>query len=331
MNTRRTALARLSSLALFPIAASASQPSSTPPARARQLDLQGHRGARGLMPENTLEGFAHTLSLGVTTLELDIAITRDRVPVISHDPRLNPDITRGPDGKFLESPGPAIADLDFAQLAAYDVGRIKPDTRYARQFADQRPVDGARIPRFADLVALVRRMGKEQVRFAIETKVDPTRPGDTLPVEDFTRIVIEAIRGQGIAARSSVLSFDWRTLRQVAKEAPELATVHLSIEQPSFHTLRPGSPWTAGLDPAAYPSVPRLIKAAGGQTWSCFHGNLDAPRIKEAHELGLKVLAWTVNDAPRMEALIDLGVDGIVTDRPDRLRSVMTARGIALP
>ena len=120
------------------------------------FDLQGHRGARGLAPENTLAGFARALEIGVTTLETDLAVTKDGVIVLSHDPVLNPDIVRGPDGQWLAAPGPAINSLTLAELKRYDVGRIKPGTKYAQQFAGQTPVDGQRIPTLAELFDLAK-------------------------------------------------------------------------------------------------------------------------------------------------------------------------------
>src|SRR5580692_9855265 len=111
----------------------------------RTIDLQGHRGARGLFPENTLAGFAAALAIGVDSFELDVAVTADGVPVVSHDPALNPDIVRGPDGHWLTSRGPLIHTLSLAELEAFDVGRIRPGSAYAAEFPDQVPCDGARI------------------------------------------------------------------------------------------------------------------------------------------------------------------------------------------
>src|ERR1043165_5885432 len=113
------------------------------------FDLQGHRGTRGLAPENTLPAFAKALSLGVTTLEMDAAITKDDVVVISHNPALEPDITRGPDGAWLAGRGPPIQDLNYEELGRYDIGRIKPGTKYAADFPEQVPVDGTRFPRLS--------------------------------------------------------------------------------------------------------------------------------------------------------------------------------------
>ena len=306
---------------------------ATGPAAA--LDLQGHRGARGLAPENTLPAFALALGIGVTTLELDIAITQDGVLVISHDPALNADLTRSADGKFLEAGGPLIRDLTFEQLSRYDVGRIKPGTAYARRYPEQKPVDGTRLPRLADLFALVKKSGNEQVRFAIETKVTPTQPHETIAPEAFARAVIAAIREGGMARRASIISFDWRTLAVVQKEAPEIDTVYITAQQDWLDNIgaRKGeaSAWTAGIQHKDHGSVPRMITAAGGRHWSSFFGDLDTAQVQEAHALGIQVLAWTVNDPRQMARLIEMGVDGIVTDRPDLLREEMKRRGLALP
>jgi glycerophosphoryl diester phosphodiesterase len=299
------------------------------------LDLQGHRGARGLAPENTLAGFALTLGIGVTTLELDVAVTRDDVLVISHDPALNPDITRGPDGQFLEARGPVIRTLAFDALRRYDVGRLKPGTRYAAAHPQQQAVDGARIPRLQDLFALVRKSGNDQVRFAIETKITPTSGDETLAPEPFARALIAAIREAGLPQRSTIQSFDWRTLAVVQKEAPEIGTVYLTIQQPNSDnvgsTRAEGSTWTNGIQFKDHGSVPKMIRAAGGRIWSSFWRDLDADKVRQAQSLGIQVLAWTVNAPADIERMLDLGVDGIVSDRPDLVREAMARRGMALP
>ena len=298
---------------------------------AQALDLQGHRGARGLLPENTLPSFQRALELGVTTLELDIAITSDGVLVISHDPALNSDLTRDADGRFLEQRGPAISTLTWAQLQTYDVGRLKPGTDYARQFPQQQPVDGTRMPRLADVFDLAKRSGDDKVRFAIETKVTPDKPEETLAPEPFARAVVDEIRKAGVGGRSQVLSFDWRTLQVVQKIAPEIATVYLSIQRrmDNIAAGRPeGSRWTAGFQYRDHGSIPKMIKAAGGRYWSVFFRDLDAAGLKEAQSLGLNVLVWTINDPGEMARMIEMGVDGIITDRPDLARGVLEERKV---
>jgi glycerophosphoryl diester phosphodiesterase len=296
---------------------------------AAAFDLQGHRGARGLLPENTLAAFRVADALGVTTLETDLAITKDDVVVISHDPLLNPDLVRGPDGQWIRAPGPMIRSLTLAELKRYDIGRTNPASRYAKQFPGQKPVDGERFPTLAELFAAV----GPDVRFNIEIKTDPTRPDIAPDPATFTRLAVQAVRAGKAAGRTTLQSFDWRALLDARRLGPEIPTSCLTIESDTIDTVgrasgRP-SPWLAGLDLAAQSgSVPRLAKAAGCAIWSPFYRNLTAESLKEAQSLGLKVLPWTVNDPAEMGRLIDLGVDGLITDYPDRAQPVLTAKGL---
>lgn len=299
---------------------------------AQAIDLQGHRGARGLLPENTLPSFQRAVELGVTTLETDVAVTSDGVLAIYHDRTLNPNITRDAAGRFLEPPGAPIHSLTWAQLQAYDVGRIRPGTNYARSFAEQEPLDGTRIPRLAEVFDLVKRMGDDKLRFAIETKLHPDHPDEAPAPEPFARALVEEIRAAGMAARSQILSFDWRTLQVVQKIAPEIQTVYLTAQQRWLDNVAAdnpaGSRWTAGFQYREHGSIPCMIKAAGGTHWSAYYGDLDAAKVKEAQALGLKVLAWTVNDPALMARVLDLGVDGLITDRPDLARRLLEERKI---
>ena len=292
------------------------------------FDLQGHRGARGLRPENTLAGFRHALELSVSTLELDCAVTRDGIVVASHDPVLNPDLTRDAEGRFLDSPGPPIVTLTYAELRRYDVGRLRPGTAYAARFPDQQAVDGERIPRLADVFALVRSRGDLSVRFNVETKLNPDQPGLSLAPEPFARAVVDVVRDAGMESRTTIQSFDWRTLIIVRRIAPAIATVALTDQQPGEDTVevgRPGpSPWLGGLDVDDYGgSVPKLVHASGARTWSPNYRDLDAKRVAEAHALGLTVIPWTVNEPAEMRRMLSLGVDGMISDRPDLLREVL--------
>ncbi|MFN3564428.1 MAG: glycerophosphodiester phosphodiesterase [Burkholderiaceae bacterium] len=298
------------------------------------FDLQGHRGARGLAPENTLAGFRAALAIGVTTIETDLALTKDGVLVLAHDPRLNAALARDAGGRWLAAHGPAIRALTFEELQRYDVGRIDPEHRYARQWPHQRSADGERIPTLAQLIELVKASGAP-VRLNVETKVAPNDP-DTPEPALFARTVVESLRRFGMAERTTIQSFDWRTLLEVRRIAPEIATACLTIEAETLDTVRPdasgASPWHAGLKRADHgDSLPRLVKAAGCGTWSMFWRNLTPALAAEAKALGLKLLPWTVNEPAAMARLIDLGVDGIITDYPDRLRAVMAERGMALP
>ena len=292
------------------------------------FDLQGHRGARGLAPENTAPGWKKALELGVDTIECDMAITKDGVVVVYHDLRLNPDITRGPDGKWLDAPGPNINDLTFEELQKYDVGRIKPGTKYAEDFKYQEPADGTRIPRLSELFDLVKKSGNAKVGFDCETKLSPLERGATRPPEEFARRVIAEIRKHGMAGRMMIQSFDWSTLQVVQKEAPEIRTMYLT----SPRTLKaegPGrpSPWLAGFAPEDHGgTVPRAVKAAGGKIWAPNQTFLTPEMLAEARALGIVVIPWTVNNPEMMRKLLDMGVDGIISDRPDLVREELKKR-----
>ncbi len=287
------------------------------------------------MPENTLPAFAYALAVGVTTLELDCAITRDGVVVVSHDEALNPEITREADGTWLERSGPPIWHLTYDALQRYDVGQIRPGSSYAARFPQQQAVDGARVPRLADVFELTRRAGNDTVGFNIETKVSPLHPERTAAPEAFARKVIEAARAAEVARRVTIQSFDWRTLKIVQQEAPEIPTVYLTACQEFMDNIlarAAESPWTAGLHVHNFGgSIPRMVKAAGGAVWSPYHEEVTRENVEEAHRLGLKVVVWTVNTEDDMRRMIDLAVDGIISDYPGRLRTIAGEAGIALP
>jgi glycerophosphoryl diester phosphodiesterase len=300
------------------------------------FDLQGHRGARGLAPENTIAAFTTALSIGVTTLEFDLGLTRDGVLVVHHDLWLNPDTTRKPDGAFLQARGPALRALTLAELRRYDVGRLKPGTRYAETFPERQPADGARIPTLTEAFDLVRRVRADHVRFNIETKLTPTSSADAPDPETFAAAVAAAIRNASLADRVTVQSFDWRTLVALRRIAPEIPRVCLTAERPGFDTIERGqlgpSPWTAGLDVDDFGgSTPRLVAAAGCAVWSPAFRDLTPERLAEAKSLGLQVIPWTINEPADMDRLIAMGVDGIITDYPDRLRAALAARNVPLP
>ncbi len=304
--------------------------------RTAAFDLQGHRGGRGLWPENTLAAFSAALTLGVSTLELDCAVTRDGVVVVSHDPALNPDYTRDEQGRFLESAGPPLLTLTYQELRRYDVGRLRPGSAYAARYPDQKPMDGERIPRLADVFALAEKRGNREVRFNVETKLNPERPELTLPLEAFAQAVVQVVREAGMEARTTVQSFDWRALKLVQKIEPKLVTVALTNQRPGEDTVQLGrsgpSPWLGGLDVDDFGgSVPRLVKAAGAGVWSPNYLDLKARQVEEAHALGLAVVPWTINEVADMERIAGWDVDGIISDRPDRLRAVLEAKGIAVP
>jgi len=300
------------------------------------FELQGHRGARGLWPENTLSGFAGALSLGVSSVELDCAVTGDGVVVVTHDAHLNPDCTRNVHGSFLAATGPAIVTLSYAELRTYDVGRLRPGSTYAARFPHQQAVDGERIPRLADVLNLVRTRGGGRVRVAIEIKTFPEQPQLTPATDEFVRAVGRELERTGTAALVAVMAFDWQVLAAARRHMPQVASVALTEQQAGEDTVRVGaaqpSPWLDGVDPARFGnSVERLVQATGAGTWGPDYLDLDAGRVQRAHALGLRVVPWTVNEPADMQRLLGFNVDGMATDRPDVLRALLAERDLELP
>ena len=301
--------------------------------RLAAFDIEAHRGGRGLLPENTLPSFANALSMGVDTLELDMGVTRDGTVVVAHERGLNPDITRAADGHYIDAAIPFVK-LTLAEVKQYDVGQIRPGSAYAARFPDQRPIPGTRVPALAEVIALVRRSGDHHVRLNIETKIDPAHPEESLDPRGFVAAVLTLLRQQQFSDRVLIQSFDWRTLLLVQQQAPEVPTVYLTQQSgpdATIHVTEP-SRWTAGFDPRNHGgTVPRAIKAAGGRIWSPYYGDVDARSLEEAHQLGLPVIVWTVNRPDDMARLIDMGVDGIISDWPDLLRKEAAKKGLPLP
>lgn len=277
----------------------------------RAFDLQGHRGARALFPENTLEGFAATFAIGVNTIELDVVLTADGVPVVSHDLALNADVTRGADGARLAAPGPPIRTLSLAELRRYDVGRLRPGSKYARQFPDQTPRDGARIPTLAEVLAVALAAG---VRVSAEVKVDKDRPDQAIPTAE---AIVAAARAAGASALLDIRSFDWRPLRHLRHQHPEVPLTWLSSGLPA---------------PAAVAAAAREGPRVDWKpVWAPERLDLTQALLAQAHALGLAVIPWTVNEPRELARLIGWGVDGLCSDRPDLAREAMAAAALPLP
>lgn len=269
------------------------------PMAALAVDVQGHRGARGLLPENTLPAFARALELGVGTLEMDTGVTRDGVVVVHHDRRLNPDVARR-GGRWVSAPAPTIFSLSYEELKGYDVGRLRPGSEYAARFPRQQPLDGTRIPRLADVFAM-----DKSVRFNIETKLSPDHPDEAPAPEPFARALIAEIRKAGVERRATIQSFDWRTLKIVEREAPEIATVYLT---------------------EAKDSDPAKVHAAGARIWSPDYRSLQKDTVQRAQKLGMRVVTWTVNEPADLARMLEWGVDGVISDYPDRAIRILRKR-----
>lgn len=297
------------------------------------IHIHGHRGARGILPENTLEGFRFTLDIGVRIIELDLLAAADGTPVVTHNPHLMPYSTRSDDGSWLEGVGPRIFASTPDELSRYDVGGLRPGTDYAHRYPEQAFMNGIVIPRFDAVCALVNEDGNQDVWLNVEMKSDPRHPENTPPVADYVEQVLRVAFENGVSERIIVQSFDWRILHECARQAPGIPRSYLTYapkpDAPMADNIYEESPWMDGLSLAAHDhSLPALIAAGGGQVWSPYHEDLTAEDLAAARDLDLVVNVWTVNEPGDIDRMIDLNVDGIITDYPGRVQRQLLARNM---
>ncbi|GAB18352.1 putative esterase [Gordonia effusa NBRC 100432] len=311
----------------------------------RVLDLQAHRGGRGEHTEESLAGFAAALRLGVSTLELDIVVSRDHQPLVWHDPKIQADKcadtkpARPGDPQFPYV-GKLVHDLTLAQLETLVCAKV------LEKFPTAHPVAGNRIATLAEVFALAGRLGARNVGFNIETKIEAEKRADSATPIEFVAVILNELRSaQRVLHRkpnATIQSFDWRSLPLVKLADPSIKTVALWDET----TWKPNSAWLGPVNYAAVHGDPiagaKQVGASilspgysnpSGQTTSDrgFRLVADAPFIRRAHAAGLKVIPWTINDEDVMTAQINAGADGIITDYPTKLRALMAKRGMVLP
>lgn len=315
--------------------------------------FEGHRGGRDARPENTLISFAYGMEMGETTLEMDMQMTKDGHIVISHNPFLAPWLAKGPDGQYVGKDFQYdLRLMTLEQIRQFDVGTMNPHAKgyedyYESHGKTQISVPGTRIPTLEEVFELANSYGDTRVHFDIETKsyADPAAPGyrNNPDPAVFVRKVDEIVRKYNIQDRVTLQTFDWRTIREMRKIDPDITTVALVSEEPSWGWvdgcyLKIGdakpSPWLAGININKKPYFGDYVKAAhdvGADAVSVYFKELSPNLVEEAHKLGMHVLAWTVNDPRDMSMLIDMGVDGIISDRPWVLKAVLEKRGIPTP
>jgi glycerophosphoryl diester phosphodiesterase len=336
---RAAALAAATLAGLTVLPASASAHSSH-----RSFDIQAHRGGLGLRVESTLASFGNALRLGVSTLELDVQITEDGQAVVTHDRQVSGRKcvdTAAPGDPELPYVGKYINTLTLAQVRTLDCGsKTLPD------FPGQLAVPGSRMPLLREVFDLVKRYHADDVKLNIETKVEAGAPSETAPRDQFVKVTAAEVRAAGFTQRVTIQSFDWGALmlmREVAPELPLVALTNIDFLQ----TGQPGkSPWLGGIDIDDFGGDPiAAIKSFGASAFSPVHGRPQNGKVTDpgyqpyvtkdmvahAHENGIKVIPWTIDDQATQNKLIDDGVDGIITDYPDRLRQVAAARGFTLP
>ncbi|MEU7573699.1 glycerophosphodiester phosphodiesterase family protein [Micromonospora sp. NPDC049240] len=349
MSVRRLMTALVAGAVLAVPTAAHAGPATRPgvPPQRTHFDLQAHRGGIGMTTEETLAGFAKAMRLGVTTLELDTQVTRDEKVVVTHDRQVSAQKCRDtgpvrPGDSTYPYVGKYIKDLTLAQIKTMDCGY-----QQLPGFPEQERIAGVRMAELRDVLDLVKRNRAYGITLNIETKVEAGAPEQTAPRELFVRRVFEEIRRSGIERQVTIQSFDWGALRAMHRLAPRWPLVALT-NYDFLQVGQPGaSPWLGGLDADdfggdfvraadAIPGVTALspnygFPQNGTIADPTFRFYPDARMIADAHARGLKVIPWTCDDMPTVAALMDLGVDGIITDYPNRVRQLMAERGMRLP
>ena len=288
------------------------------------IRLIGHRGARGLMPENTIEGFEFTLDLGVTALEFDVLVSKDNVPVITHDYQLSGSSTRDYNGKWIGENGPKISELTLAQLKQFDVGGLDSRSIYGANYPEQEFLSGIRIPKLSELLDLACLPKGQNLFLLMEIKSD-----GSLKVAKIVSQIVDEIRKRKLGNRTVLHSFDWGLLKECHRLAPEIPRSFLSQLPDNCDETSDLASEDITPDFSSFKtSIPKAIANQEGQMWCPYFKDVTSELVKEAHSLGLLVCTWTVNEIEDMENMIDAGVDGIITDYPNRAQKVLEIRGL---
>jgi len=305
------------------------------------LDIQGHRGARGLFPENTLIGFRKTIEMGVTTLELDLGLTKGLVPVVTHDPYLNQNLCLDSNGYSIATDtlgyGPLISNLTLKEIKTFDCGSLNPDVLRFPQ-PPRKNIPGEKIPTLQEVFDLLAEYPEKNIWLNIEIKISPEFKV-TAPIDVFVKAVVQVIEHNNAANKVNIQSFDWRVLESVKIQAPYIKTAAL-LGQSTFKSINDSvpSPWLNGIhfENSGGTALTMLQEAENyidifSPFWrlimpkdSLFLGNT----VDELKNNGFPVIPWTINRTKTMEKVILQGVDGIITDYPDSLLMVMKKMGI---
>lgn len=317
-----------------------------PEAVMQYYDMEFHRGGRDARPENTLYSYQYALEKGAQTIECDMQLAADGVIVMSHNPALNPDLTTDSDGKRIEDNRYYIHDMTVSEIQSFNVGHMDPASEYYALHGHTQVKTDACVPTLRQMFELVRDSGNEEIRMSIEAKAYPDpalgaryekNPDYDVLLREFLKLVNEF----GFRKRVILQSFDWEVLKKMKELDPEIRTIALYSEQPSWGTpdattLWLGrdepSPWLGGADLRAFDWNPvRAAHSLGIDDVSPYYKELTRELTDEAHQLGMRVVPWTVNSKKDMAAMYEMGVDGIITDRPWVLKELLAEKGEAVP
>ena len=300
--------------------------------KPNHIKIYGHRGARGDLPENTLESFKYLFDNNINAYETDILISKDLIPVITHDFRLDPSFTKDSEGNWIEDENIKIFDLTYEELLKFDVGSINKLSRYGRRFVNQKPLENQRIPKLSELLDLSSKNKSENLLINLEIKSTPDEENLTPAPEDTVKLVVNEINKSNLKDKIIVSSFDWRTLTEIKNQYPEISRAYLTYQQVRGmkikKTIYNRSPWMSFLPFYEDHELPKIIKSQGGKAWHPYRKDITKKLVDISHQEDLPVNVWTVNEDYEMLKMIEYGVDGIMTDYPLRLKELCEKENI---
>lgn len=284
--------------------------------------IYAHRGGAGIFPEHTLAAFLHSIQLGVDAIDIDVQITQDNIIVAHHDATLNPATTRDKNGNWVQERTP-ICELSFAKLQEYDVSQCDLASEYCQElYPEQQSLnEPARILSLDEIIAHTK--AHPQLIYQIEIKTEPVTHSQQ-QCQQMIDGVLTVLTKHQVVARAELQSFDWRGLLYAKKIMPNIAISCISEESADYNNLlcsstNPDFAFTAGFDVAQEQSLLHLLAKLKVDNWSPYFKNVTADKVALAHQLGIKVIPWTPDAVEELQQMIKLQVDGIITNRPERL------------
>ncbi len=296
------------------------------------IKIYGHRGARGDLPENTLESFKYLFKNNINAYETDILISKDLIPVITHDFRLDPSFTKDNEGNWITDENIIIFDLSYDELLKFDVGSLNKLSRYGRRFVNQKTLENQKIPKLSELLELSSKNKSENLLINLEIKSTPDEENLTPTPEEMVKLVMKEVNKSNLQNKIIISSFDWRTLTEIKNLYPEISRAYLSFLQQAGikikNTIYNRSPWMSYLPFFEKYELPKIIKSQGGKALHPYHKDITKKLVDISHQQDLPVNVWTVNEENDMLKMIEYGVDGIMTDYPLRLKELCDKENI---
>ena len=301
-------------------------------AKPNHIKIYGHRGARGDLPENTLDSFKYLFENNINAYETDILISKDLIPVITHDFRLDPSFTKDEEGDWITDENIKIFDLTYNEISKFDVGSLNKLTRYGRRFLNQRSLENQKIPKLDELLELSSKNLSKDTIINLEIKSTPDEKNLTPSPKEMVQIVLNDIKKSNLQDKIIISSFDWRILREVKNQSPEISRAYLTFQQEKGlkikKTIYSKSPWIDHIPLTIVYDLPKIIKELGGSAWHPYYKDINKKAVKDAHDYNLPVNVWTVNDEYNMLKMIEYEVDGIMTDYPLKLKELCDKKNI---